>query len=185
MRIVAGYLRGRKLEAPSEKVTRPTTDRARESVFNVLSHLLVDLDLEYGDLSCLDVFAGSGALGFEALSRGARDLTFVERHPEVISVLHANAVHLKVEAKILRLDALKLPKAFRQFNLVFLDPPYAKGMITPCIASMQKQGWLAENALIIIEFSARETPPTFVEGNLTLLDDRTYGAARVQFYQMA
>ncbi|MFN7709505.1 MAG: 16S rRNA (guanine(966)-N(2))-methyltransferase RsmD [Holosporales bacterium] len=183
MRIVAGSLRGFKLQAPNEKITRPTSDRARESVFNVLSTLLVDLDRDYDSLSCLDVFAGSGALGFEALSRGVQDLTLIERHPEAIAVLHANAQHLKVEAKILRLDALKLPKAFRQFNLIFLDPPYKKGFIEPCVASLETQGWLAPGALLVIEFGAHEPPPVLAHDAFHLLDDRTYGAARIQFYQ--
>jgi 16S rRNA (guanine966-N2)-methyltransferase len=159
MRIIAGRLRGRRLSRPPESITRPTADRTRETIFNILSVTLTRLELSFEDMTVLDVFSGSGALGFEALSRGALSITFIEKNPQACEVIQRNARDLKVEAQVTLLqgDARHLPSAVTPYSLIFLDPPYHKEMIPLTVEELCCKGWVAREALIVIELEAGKT----------------------------
>jgi 16S rRNA (guanine966-N2)-methyltransferase len=155
MRIVGGRLRGRALAAPKSQAIRPTADRLRESLFNILAHA-------YGDpvagARVLDLFAGTGALGLEALSRGAVFALFVDDGAEARALLRQNVETLGVAAttRIFRRDATKLGSAHpvEPFSLAFLDPPYRKGLTEKALVSARDGGWLTEHALIVVEEAA-------------------------------
>lgn len=178
MRIVGGSHKGRRLTAPDGRVTRPTSDRARESLFNILAHSpLVELD----DARVVDAFAGSGALGLEALSRGAGHVWFLESHHAALAALKANVAELRVadQATILRADATRPPPPVQPCTLALLDAPYDKELSAACLAALAARGWLAPGALAVVEVAAREALPT--PAGFTVADERTYGAARVVF----
>jgi 16S rRNA (guanine966-N2)-methyltransferase len=155
MRIVGGRLRGRALAAPKSQAIRPTADRLRESLFNILTHA-------YGDpitgARVLDLFAGTGALGLEAVSRGAAFALFVDDGAEARALLRQNveALGLAAMTKVFRRDATKLGPAHpvEPFSLAFLDPPYAKGLAERALASMREGGWLTQDALAVVEEEA-------------------------------
>lgn len=177
MRLVAGRHRGRILKAPAGQVARPTADRTRESLFNILSHGRIDWD----GATVLDGFAGSGALGFEALSRGAAFVTFIESHAASLAALRANADSLKEGANvaILRGDATRPPMAKAPADLVFLDPPYGQNLASPALTGLAAQGWMALGTVCVVEIGAEESLD--LPAGFTLDDDRRYGAARVLF----
>ena len=183
MRVVAGRLRGRPLSTPSGSATRPTSDRARQALFNVLEHAGWSPGLQ--GLRVIDLFAGSGALGFEALSRGAAACLFVESDGRARAVIDANAAALGVGA-LTRMDrrnatdlGLRPPGAGPAYDLAFLDPPYGKGLGERALESLADGGWLEPGALAVWERGADE-PAVAVPG-WTPLDERRYGAARVSF----
>jgi len=182
MRINAGRHRGRKLAVPPGHGVRPTSDKARQAVFNILAHRFDALR----GARVLDGFAGSGALGLEALSRGADRLTSIERDREAFGVLKANiaACHEGSRTLALNLDMRQLPDAhlhkdFAPCDLVFLDPPYNKELITPALSALRQKGWLAPDALAVIETGRAEAYPALE--HFSLLEERSYGAARVLF----
>lgn len=152
MRIVGGRLRGRALTAPKSQAIRPTADRLRESLFNILAH-------GYGDPArgarVLDLFAGTGALGLEALSRGAAFALFIDDGAEARGLIRANveALGLGGVTRIFRRDATKLGPAHpvEPFSLIFLDPPYGLGLAGKALISAREGGWLAPDALIVVE----------------------------------
>jgi 16S rRNA (guanine966-N2)-methyltransferase len=152
MRIVGGRLRGRALAAPKSPGVRPTADRLREALFNILAHA-------YGDpvsgARALDLFAGTGALGFEALSRGAAFALFVDDGAEARALMRQNveALGLAAATRIFRRDATKLGPAHpvEPFSLAFLDPPYRKGLAEKALVSARAGGWLTDAALIVVE----------------------------------
>jgi 16S rRNA (guanine966-N2)-methyltransferase len=148
MRIIAGKWRGRVLEAPPGLATRPTADRARETLFSMLGSRLGGFE----ELRIADLFAGSGALGFEALSRGASLATFVENDSSAVAAIRRNAEKLGAEATILSGSALALPRS-RPFDLIFADPPYAAGSGTAILQSVLAADWLAPGGWISIETS--------------------------------
>ena len=155
MRIVGGRLRGRALAAPKSQAIRPTADRLRESLFNVLTHA-------YGDpitgARVLDLFAGTGALGLEAVSRGAAFALFVDDGAEARALLRQNveALSLAAVARIFRRDATRLGAAHpvEPFSLAFLDPPYGKGLAGQALTSARDGGWLTKDALVVVEEAA-------------------------------
>ena len=174
MRIVGGRLRGRSLSGPTGAGIRPTSDRLRESIFNVLTHAYDDV---VEGARVIDLFAGTGALGLEALSRGAKFALFVDDGSQARSLIRGNvdALGLGGETRIFRRDATKLGPMQPQdrFTLAFLDPPYAKGLALPALASLLEGGWLAADALVIVEEDASVdlgTPAGF-----TMLERRAYG----------
>lgn len=176
MRIVGGKHKGRRLIAPSGLIARPTADRAREALFNILAHTdRVELD----GAVVLDGFAGSGALGLEALSRGAARVIFLENHPESLAAIKANLTALREKADVIQVDATRPPPAREACNLVFLDPPYNSGLSTPCLTALAAKGWLAPGALCVVELAVDEpfTPPEGFEA----VEERAYGAARLVF----
>lgn len=180
MRIVAGKFRGKALLSPTDESIRPTSDRAREAMFNILaSRIGVNLD----GLKVLDLFAGTGALGLEALSRGAASAVFVDIGAEARGIIrdHIEAFGAGGIAKLLRRDATELGLAgtMGPFDLVFLDPPYGKGLGEKALTSLAAGNWLATDVTIVLEEGAEVTldlPPGF-EVN----DRREYGAAAVHF----
>lgn len=182
MRIVGGRLKGRALIAPPGAATRPTSDRARESLFNVLEHASWSRGLD--GARTLDLFAGSGALGFEALSRGAAFCLFVETDAAARGAIRQNieALALFGATRIHRRDAIDLgvkPAGLAEpFDLVFLDPPYRMGLGEKALARLGPGGWITEDALIVFECAAEETIET---PGFELLDERTWGAAKVLF----
>lgn len=155
MRIVAGALKGRRLSSPKDNRIRPTSDRLRESLFNRLAHRD---DFDIAGARVADLFAGTGALGLEALSRGAAEAVFVEQSRAAIRLIRDNIAALGLEdrARVLAVDARKLPAAASPFNLVFLDPPYGKGLLPPALAALRSQGWLQPHSLIGAEIGAEE-----------------------------
>lgn len=148
MRIIAGKWRGRPLEAPPGRVTRPTADRVREALFSMLTSRLGSFE----DLRVADLFAGSGALGFEALSRGAGTATFVENDPAAAAAIRRNATKLGADVQILGGSALALPRS-EPFDLIFADPPYTPGSGTGVVESVLKSGWLAPGGWMSVETS--------------------------------
>jgi 16S rRNA (guanine966-N2)-methyltransferase len=184
MRIVAGKFRGKQLISPEDDSIRPTADRVRESVFNILANRLgPNLD----GLHVLDLFAGTGAMGLEALSRGAANIVFVDTGAEARGLVrdHIEAFGAGGVAKLLRRDATSLGPAgtMGPVDLVFLDPPYGKGLGEQALVSMNEGGWLHTNTIIVFEESSTLTlamPPGFI-----LDDRRDYGAAAVHFLRLA
>jgi 16S rRNA (guanine966-N2)-methyltransferase len=178
MRVVGGTLRGRALAAPKSYAIRPTADRLRESLFNILVHA-------YGDpitgARVLDLFAGTGALGIEAVSRGAKFVQFVDDGPEARALLRENvtALGLGGVTRIFRRDATKLGAAHpvEPFSLVFLDPPYGQGLAEQALASAQAGGWLAPEALIVVEEAVKSgftAPVGFTELERRRYDDSEF-----------
>ena len=184
MRIVAGKFRGKALLSPSDDSIRPTSDRARESVFNILaSRIGVHLD----GLKVLDLFAGTGALGLEALSRGASGAVFVDIGAEARGLIrdHIEAFGAGGIAKLLRRDAtaLGLAGTMGPFDLVFLDPPYNKGLGELALTSLRDGNWLAPQTTIVLE-EASEAELALPDG-FTLDDRREYGAAALHFITLS
>ena len=176
MRIVAGAWRGRTLAAPAGATTRPTADRVRQAMFDMLLHAPWGGRTAIEGVAVLDTFAGTGALGLEALSRGAANATFIERDHAALAVLRANIAACKAEARctILSGDAVRPPPG-RPCGVVFLDPPYGEDLVRRAIAALGVAGWIAPTALLIAELGRAETLPDFGE----LLAERAHGAARI------
>ena len=183
MRIVGGTFRGRTLAGPSSQAIRPTADRLRETIFNILAHA-------YGDpvtgARVLDLFAGTGALGFEALSRGAGFVLFVDDGAEARAVIRQNVQALGTAgvSRIFRRDATKLGDVHpnEPFSLVFLDPPYGKGLAERALVSARGGGWLKPDALIVVEEAkgAFKTPEGFEE-----IERRDYYDTEIVFLRIA
>lgn len=183
MRIVGGSFRGRPLIAPPGLATRPTGDRARQAVFNILEHADWSPSLE--GRRVLDLFAGSGALGLEAMSRGADFCLFVETDERARGAVRDNVEAMGVtgSVRVHRRDATDLgprpASAGPPFDLLFLDPPYARGLGERALAGAADGGWLTPEALAVWERGAEEAEPE--APGWAALDARTYGAARVFF----
>jgi len=181
IRVVAGTFRGRRLAAPGGTATRPTSDRVREAIFNVLAHGMFENGLAGSRV--LDVFAGTGALGLEAMSRGAAYALFMEHDVEARALIRENveALELTGHTKIYRRDAVNPGPVgtMQPFDLVFLDPPYSKGLGEKSLIALHEGQWLADNALAILEEKAGidiEIPDGF-----KVQDHRTWGDTQVHF----
>ena len=183
MRMVGGTLRGRALAAPKSQAIRPTADRLRESLFNILLHA-------YGDpmsqARVLDLFAGTGALGIEALSRGAAFTLFVDESAEARALLRENVATLGLggTSRIFRRDATKLGPVhpLAPFSLVFLDPPYGQGLAARALASAHAGGWFASGALIVVEEAAKAAfaaPQGFIETERRRYDETEFAFLRL------
>jgi 16S rRNA (guanine966-N2)-methyltransferase len=181
MRIVAGKHRGRRLAAPPGLAVRPTSDRAREALFDILAHGRFGDRPIYEGATVLDAFAGTGAFGLEALSRGARHAFFLEKDRAARAALAGNIAMLgeAERATLLAADALKPPRATEPCTLGFLDPPYGQDLAAPALAAAAASGWFAPEALVIVEVAARES--FALPAGFTLLEERRYGAARLVF----
>jgi 16S rRNA (guanine966-N2)-methyltransferase len=181
MRIVGGKFRGASLAAPKSRDIRPTSDRVREAIFNIIAHGLEGVEIEGARV--LDLFAGTGALGLEALSRGAAYVHFVEDNAEARGLIRRNieALGAMGAARIYRRDATKLGPAgtLRPFDLVFADPPYGKGLTEKALASALAGGWLTQDAAAIVEerADAAFVPPA----GFNLIDRRVYGDTAIHF----
>ena len=183
MRVVGGRLRGRILAGPKSAAIRPTADRLRESLFNILVHAYDD---PIASARVLDLFAGTGALGIEALSRGAAFALFVDEGAEARALIRENiaALGLGGVTRIFRRDATKLGGAHpvEPFSLVFLDPPYGRGLAATALISARDGGWLAPSALIVVEETVKSafvTPEGFSELERRAYDDTEFVLSRV------
>ena len=175
MRVIAGRYGGRRLQAPPGEATRPTSDRVREALFSILGDRV-------DGARVLDLFAGSGALGLEALSRGAASATFVDSAPAAIKAVRANLAALGAEAEVVRSDALRwlraAPSGARQYDLVFLDPPYRRAGELGAPLSAALAPVLAEGALVVAE-ADRRAP---LELTMPATDERRYGDTLIRLH---
>lgn len=186
MRIVGGKFRGQTLVSPKSDAIRPTSDRVRESLFNILAHgdFGLDDDLFY-QARVLDLFAGTGALGIEAISRGAASVLFVEDSVEARGLLRQNVENFSLtgNARIFRRDATALGPCQKHgpFSLVFIDPPYAKGLGEKAIISAIEGNWLTPKAICVLEESASANVD--IPDSVTLIDERKYGDTVIRILQ--
>ena len=179
MRIISGAVKGRRLAAVRGQQTRPTADRVRESLFNILGSL-------HGGPFVLDLFAGTGALGLEALSRGAGQAVFIDNAARALAVLQKNIQHcgMQARARVIRWDLEKNLNCLRPyalaFGLVFMDPPYGRRLLRPAMGHLLDCGCLAPGAMVVAETSKEEVLSDLPEG-LVCQDSRTYGGTRLWF----
>jgi 16S rRNA (guanine966-N2)-methyltransferase len=184
VRIVGGSHRGRRLLAPPGEAVRPTSDRAREALFDILSHGEFAAEgIPFADAAVLDAFAGTGAFGLEALSRGAAEAVFFENDRDALATLRRNIAILgeTVRTRVVAADATRPPRAAFACPVAFLDPPYQSGLAVPALAAFAAAGWLTSDALAVVEIGAREALAS-PEG-FAVLDERVYGAARLIFFR--
>ena len=187
LRIIGGKHRARAIAAPEGQATRPTASRAREALFNILVHAnwRADGASPLVDARVLDAFAGSGALGLEALSRGAAHATFLDNDANAIRLIGENVRKLgeAASAKVIRADATRPPPGREACDLLFLDPPYRSGEATPALAALASAGWVAPGAIITVELAHTEdiVPPAGFEA----IDERRYGAAKIVILRAA
>lgn len=178
MRIISGTLRSKKLFTPKDDTKiRPTADRAREAVFNIITS---KLDTSFKELTVLDIFSGTGALGLEAASRGAKNVTFVDTDLELTQ---KNAKLCGFDnIRFIKKDATKLPLTQTPYDLIFLDAPYNQGLTAPTLNVLIKGGYLTHQTLIVAETAKNEALD--IPASLELIDERTYGAARFSFLNL-
>ncbi len=184
LRIIGGEWRGRKLRFPDAPNLRPTPDRVRETIFNWLAPMI------HG-ARCLDLFAGSGALGLEALSRGAAFTTFVDSHKKVTQALigHLDLLKANEHAEVIQIDSVKFlshenfkTTNAQPYDLVFLDPPYHLDFMQKVISLLETKGWLADNAMLYLEIEKRQSLPELPE-NWQQLKDKTAGEVSYFLFQ--
>nr|HID58784.1 16S rRNA (guanine(966)-N(2))-methyltransferase RsmD [Desulfobacterales bacterium] len=180
MRIIGGHLKGRKLHSVGTMNIRPTSDYLRESIFNILAD-------DIKDATVLDLFAGTGSLGIEALSRGASKALFVDNQPRAIRIISRNVqtCQLQEQSKILKWNILRGLRLLRSisppFDIVFMDPPYRKNYVVKTLHLLHQADCIADNACIVIEHSIWEQVPKELAGILRT-DQRNYGNTLVSFY---
>lgn len=176
MRIVAGKYRGKNLVSPKNNNVRPTSERAREALFNILNSRFGS---DYSGYDLLDIFAGTGAFGFEGLSRGVKSVTFVDINIDTIKKNASLFAAEKEKIRLIQADATNLPMSVKKYNFVFSDAPYDKGLSQKALSELVKKKWLAEDALCVVEVRHNETleiPDEFEQ-----FDERIYGQAKVLF----
>jgi len=178
MRIIAGAWRGRNIVAPKGDATRPTADRTREALFSMLTSRLGDFE----GLSVADLFAGSGALGLEALSRGAESCLFVEHDKPALDSLRANIAKLGAKADVRAQSVLTLGPAAKPYDLLLLDPPYGTGAGVVALERLHRLGWIGPATWISLETGAKE--PVAI-GGFTVDAERTHGKARITLLRAA
>ncbi|WP_169567744.1 16S rRNA (guanine(966)-N(2))-methyltransferase RsmD [Sneathiella limimaris] len=182
MRIVGGTYKGKRLYLPEDKRIRPTADRTREALFNILAHN-ADFRLDTGPMprgaTVLDVFAGTGALGVEALSRGAAHVTFMDNHPDSLKLIKQNVALVggQRNASILNRDGTFAGQSSKPMDLIMMDPPYKMNLAGPALESLQKGGWIGDKTVVALELAAKE--PFEIPEGLNLLEERKYGAAKL------
>ncbi|HEY9549443.1 MAG TPA: 16S rRNA (guanine(966)-N(2))-methyltransferase RsmD [Kiloniellaceae bacterium] len=185
MRVVAGRHRGRSLRTPDDLAVRPTADRTREALFNILmsGKLSAEGNRRLPDARVLDAFAGTGALGLEALSRGAAHAVFMENYAPAIEICRANIAALGEGARseLLACDVLHPRAAAAPCDIVFLDPPYNQGLAGKALAALLKAGWIAPGTLLSLELMKSE--PFEPPAGFSELDARNYGKAKLLFLQ--
>lgn len=183
MRIITGKHRGRKIEIGAEhsKTIRPTSDYAREAIFNILSHGKLGIEgSAVQEARVLDLYCGTGALGLEALSRGAAHVTFIDKSRDAIKLCRHNIIKMNEEAasQCICADASQLANCPHPFSLVFLDPPYFSKLIAPTLTRLAEHGWLSAGAIIVLEHDEKEAValPNMYEK----LTERRYGRAVIE-----
>ena len=182
MRIVGGKKRGKKLQTPTDDRTRPTSDRARESLFNILNAILLKEGRTWKEITFLDVFAGTGAVGLEAVSRGAAESLFIENYPPALECLKANT-HDFENAHVMMCDATCPPYTPRSMDIIFMDAPYREELWEKALMALNNKGWIDKNTLIIVEIEKNEE--NILPAGFELLDDRIYGRNRLLFCKKA
>lgn len=187
LRIVGGRHRGRAIATPEGEATRPTAARAREALFNILAHASWrdDGTSPLIEARVLDAFAGSGALGLEALSRGAAHATFLDNDAAAIRIIGENLRKLgdAGAAKVVRADATRPPPSRQACDLAFLDPPYRSGLAAPALAALAEAGWLAASAIATVELGSTED--LVLPAGFEQIDERRYGAAKIAILKYA
>ncbi|AOT68405.1 16S rRNA (guanine(966)-N(2))-methyltransferase RsmD [Geosporobacter ferrireducens] len=180
MRVIAGLAKGRRLKSPVGLATRPTTDRIKESIFSILHPYLLESYV-------LDLFSGTGNLGIEALSRGAEKAIFVDNNKNSIRVICENIeiTGFKEKSKVFHQEALKtireLAHLEQKYDIVFMDPPYLKGFIIPCVQAIEEEGLLSSTGIIVIEHDSKDVlPEKFAK--LTRIKNRKYGNTTISIY---
>ncbi|ABO50602.1 putative methyltransferase [Desulforamulus reducens MI-1] len=182
MRIIAGTARGRKLKSPKGMTTRPTSDRVREALFNILSSYVPGSRF-------LDLFSGTGAVAIEALSRGAEKATLVERDKNTARIIYDNLRMCNVldKAEVLTVDVSQATLIMRRkketFDLIFIDPPYKKGFEVPTLEKIQECHLLSSDGILVVESDQKDLPPDLV-GNLTATRRERYGDTALTFYRL-
>jgi 16S rRNA (guanine966-N2)-methyltransferase len=185
MRITGGRLRGRQLAAPADARVRPTSDKARQALFNILVHNDFGFGFSLEGARVADLFAGTGALGLEAISHGARYCLFIDDAAESRALIRKNVESLELTGatKIWRRDATQLGAmpvgSGGPFDLVFLDPPYRKNLVAPSLASLAAGNWLVPKALLVVETAEKEQ--LILPAGFCSLNARIYGDTRVEF----
>ena len=185
MRIIAGAWKGKRLVAPEGETVRPTSERARQALFDMLWHAPWGGRERVDGQVVLDAFAGTGALGLEALSRGAARGVFIEKDRAALASLRANianCVSMKGDAaaQVIAGDACKPPRPTAPAMLIFVDPPYGAGLLAPALLALDQSGWVAPGALICTELGLKDAVP---ETRFTPLADRSHGKARLLILQ--
>lgn len=183
MRITAGRFKGRTLHAPQDRSTRPTSDKVRQAVFNILTHGQIGAGFALEGAAVIDVFAGTGAMGLEAISRGAAFCLFVDDAAAARAIIRQNveALGLSGVTKIWRRDGTDLgplsATARGPFMLAVLDPPYRRGLLAPALRALCEGGWLVPEAMVICEAAADDA--VALPSGYELLDQRTYGESKI------
>jgi 16S rRNA (guanine966-N2)-methyltransferase len=175
MRITGGIYRGRQIEAPKDKAVRPTSDKVRLAVFNML-----EARSAVADASVLDAFCGTGALGIEALSRGALCCTFIDKNRGSLELCRRNFAALKIDEQhsfILKDASVAgvCPAGIKPASLVFLDPPYREGLVEAGYLSLQQGGWIAQSAIVVIEAEKEWKAETIAQGGTEIIQMKQYG----------
>ncbi len=176
MRIIGGKYRGKKLFTPNDNKVRPTSDRAREAIFSILYSRLGSLE----KCHVIDVFAGTGAFGFEALSRGAESVTFVDKDVRLLTKNASLFPTEKNKITIISADVRFLPSAAKQADIVFMDAPYAQGLTVAAFEKLCAKGWLNDDALCLAEMRRDEVLQ--LSSCFEKCDERMYGLAKIEFY---
>lgn len=182
MRVIAGSLKGRKIKAVPGKETRPTSDKVKESLFQMIGPF-------FDGGACLDLFAGSGSLGIEAISRGMTQAVFIDKQPKAIHIIHENRKAMKIEAatEVFRMDAFRslriLAKNNRQFNLILIDPPYAKVDYAKLAEEILTHNLLSKGGIILCEHDTANELPQFPQ-QLFIVKQANYGSTGITIYQV-
>jgi 16S rRNA (guanine966-N2)-methyltransferase len=183
MRVIAGIHKGRKLEVPIDRAIRPTSERTRESLFNLLMHG------RFGGTCIIhqrvaDICCGTGALGIEALSRGAAHVTFVDVAKTPLAITERNLRHIEASelATLIACDATRLPKTTEPFALVLLDPPYDMQILPAIAASLRQGGWVKTGSILAAEIASSQPTPELLEAEL--ITERRYGKAKILIWEM-
>lgn len=180
MRIISGKHKGRKIKVIDNDHLRPTSGRIKESIFNILTHGKFYQESPLKETCIADLCCGTGAMGLEALSRGAAHAIFLDKDPNHLAVVKENIAHLSEEgaSSVIRADISNPPKAKRACSLLFLDPPYHSEMLEKTLRGLKQNGWLEEQAIIVLEMHKREQF-NVNEEHFECTEDRTYGTTRI------
>lgn len=177
MNITAGKYKGSKVKIPDEKIVRPTLSKIRESIFNTLFSLI-----DFEGKSFLDLFAGSGIMGLEALSRGFDDVLAIEKNAKVARILKENYENIKLKPNLIIGDSLKvLPKLSEKFDVIYIDPPYYSGIYEECLKKISENSLLNSDGIVILEHVAEVD---WEESGFELIKQKKYGAKRVTFLEL-
>lgn len=179
MRITSGEYKNRQLFVPEGDFIRPTSDRMRQSIFNILRHPKWDDEFDLNDVRVMDIFCGSGSLGLEALSNGAKHCTFIDQ--DVRTVRKNTGFVPEDDFQIIQSSALSLKKGARDVGLVFMDPPYRQNLVTPTLQKLVDSQWLSNNAIVIVE--CEKNLKIEIDGGFELLDTRSQSQSELHFFR--